>query len=155
MDGPLAHAYIAGMVDADGTIGIRRFRGSTHHVHYRPMVEVTNMSVEVMTLLNRTFGERKTYQKNSRTSTGQIYTWRATGSKCKSVIEAILPYLQYKKDQALNCLKLVNRIGKRGGVGWTAEKRLTEDAEREALYFRAKELNSPAYRVLKHAGIRG
>ena len=133
-------AYIAGLIDADGTIGIRRFNNSTGQLHYRPMIEVTNMSVEIMAFLEKTFGNARYFERNRKYKTGGIFTWRVTGSNCRRVLDSVGPYLVYKKKQASNCMELVSRIGHRGTY-WSDEKRLTENTIRHQLYLRAKELN--------------
>lgn len=135
------YAYLAGMLDADGTIGIRRFKNSTGQLHYRPMIEIANMSKKVIDLCAYVFGNSTLWYKQTKMSTGKIYNWRVTGKNCKPVLDKLMPYLVIKTEQANLCLKMVSRIGERG-MHWNESKRISETAARHELYIAIRELNS-------------
>lgn len=132
------YPYLTGYIDADGTIGIRRYSNGLGRIHYRPVIEVTSVKPESIDLFVKTFGNSRLTEKHR--PQGVVYNWKVTGKKCLPVIKVILPFLVLKRDQALTVLELIDRLGKQG-TKWSDDFRVSESAARHELYLRAKALN--------------
>lgn len=100
----LLYAYMAGFVDADGSISISTV---AKRKRYIPKITVCNCDQRVVELFSNKFGgkvRKRTWKnKNWRPN----YEWTLTCKKASSVIEKLFPYLQIKKRQAKLVLKAV------------------------------------------------
>lgn len=149
------HAYLAGAIDSDGTIGIKR---STYSMRvkkeskapiFSERVALRQVTPEIPTLLKKEFGGSLYMTKPSAANGRPLWSWAATDVRAIECIVALLPYLRVKKRQARNCvvLRRLKEVSKRRGVarGRGVAGRVTRDpalTERmEAVYARAKELN--------------
>lgn len=97
--------YLAGMIDADGSIGTTR-TGANRNVVGR--VIVTNTNHDFLRILKEQFGG----SLNLR-SIGSKENWKPYGSiiwtnrGAEMILEQVLPYLIIKKRQAELCLELI------------------------------------------------
>lgn len=101
----ILYAYMAGFVDADGSIGISAVSKAKQYVS---KITVTNCNKKVVELFKDEFGGKvrcRTW-KNKNWKPG--YEWSYTAVKAQNIITLLLPYLRIKKKQAL----LVLRLGK-------------------------------------------
>ena len=73
-----------------------------------------------------------------------IWTWRATGKRVISVIEAVCPHPVIERRQADVCLEMAKRITTRSDR-CTEDFRLAERQSRHVLCLRAKSLNLPCH----------
>jgi hypothetical protein len=148
------HAYCAGVVDSDGTIGIKRSTYGMRHGNggqatYSERVCVRQVTPEAVGLLHSAFGGSFGKRKASAVRGRPLWEWAVTDQKAATFLRAVRPYLRIKSLQANNCLALralkdhskKQRVAKgRGHVG--SSRRTPEMSEAmEALYQRAKELN--------------
>lgn len=105
-------AYIAGAIDADGCISIRR---STQRMRnkkdcrnpiYKPTIAIGQVTPEVPHLLKKCFGGcvyiSKPQTKNSR----PLFYWLASDRMANKVAKILLPYLRIKKQQAQTLIDL-------------------------------------------------
>jgi len=139
---PRAIAYLAGIIDSDGYIGI--VKGAVNKTagcknpSYSLTVNVTNTSEKMMDWLVENFGGKvykRAVPKNKNWK--QCYNWINTNLKGKAILELIVDDLVVKKEQAVKCLDLMNN--------WTITKTGTpreELSRRERLYREVLELNS-------------
>lgn len=166
MDIPLAvAAYLAGAMDSDGSIGIRRstyamrVTGDARQPVYSERVCLKQVTPEIPTLLREVFGGSLMIQKPSVARGRPLYYWEATNAAAARALEVMLPHLRIKRAQAENCLLLraskglpraethVHRDGSASltGTGVHVIRRLELSpetvAQREAFYVRSRELN--------------
>lgn len=148
-------AYLAGVIDSDGTIGIKRntysmrVTGDSTQPVYSERVHIRQVSMEALSLFAETFGGNVRPQPASSSKGKPLFRWGVTDRQAVILLRAILPFLRIKKAQALNCLELRRvkeasrkaRVAKgRGHVGASCRpKEISE--QMESLYLRAKQLN--------------
>lgn len=134
MENNLKTAYIAGIIDGEGCITIRKWK-SQGKIYHKPVIELGMCCRDVVAFVADYFGKNSlwfdVYRKNIKWK--PIHKWRVTGTFVIPILEQILPFLIEKREQAEIVLKLARtmkkRIGKRG-------PNLTDDdiKERELLY---------------------
>ena len=153
-------AYCAGVIDSDGTIGIKcnsyamRVTGDCAQVSYSARICVRQVTTEAVEKLAAVLGGNvrpaKTYAKRGRL----MHQWEIRDRKAEAALRAILPFLRIKKQQALNCLALRTVIARskkvrvakgRGHIG-AGRRPAAIGIEMAALYARAKELNTVGIR---------
>lgn len=105
-------AYCAGVIDSDGTIGVKR---NTYKVRvikdsgqpsYSERVCVKQVEREAVDLLKSTFGGYQFVERPSVKNGKPLYGWQVTDIKATRCLVLILPFLRIKKRQAENCLCL-------------------------------------------------
>lgn len=105
-------AYLAGVIDSDGSIGIKkstysmRVVGDSKQPSYSERVSIKQVEPEAIDLAYSLFGGYKFRQKPSAPNGKFLNGWQVTDKKAIAVIKAILPFLRIKKKQALNCISL-------------------------------------------------
>jgi hypothetical protein len=148
-------AYCAGVIDSDGTIGVKcntysvRVIGDSKQPTYSERICVKQVEPEAVDLLSRIFGGTRYHAAPSVKRGKWLYVWQVTDLKAARCLAALLPHLRIKAEQARNCLalRLDKEISKgqrvaygRGHVGAAARSpELSQTME--ARYQRAKELN--------------
>ena len=162
---PELAAYLAGAIDSDGSIGIRRstysarVTGDARQATYSERVCLKQVTPQIPELLKATFGGSLMIQQPSVTKGRLLHYWEATNQVAADALTAMLPFLTVKREQALNALALrasksrprsethSHREAVETNARWgkTMVRRLEVSAEtiaeREALYLRSKELN--------------
>ncbi len=158
------YAYLAGAMDSDGSIGIRRSTYGARHgdgrqATYSERICLKQVTEEIPNLLRDTFGGSLMLQGPSVTRGRPLYYWEATNKVASEALLAMLPFLRVKRAQAENCLLL--RASKnlpraethtlrdaalsRTGTGEHMIRRMEVSVEtirlRESLYLAAKDLN--------------
>ncbi len=148
-------AYLAGVLDSDGTIGIKRNTYSVRVLKesqspsYSERIHIRQVTREALDLFAATFGGNVGTEDPSAKRGKPLFTWGQTDQKAVNTLQALLPYLRIKKAQALNCLNLRQiknlskadriRVG-RGHVG-AASRRPAYTGLMEQYYQTAKSLN--------------
>lgn len=118
-------AYCAGVIDSDGTIGIRKLRDDRRkpgysYVRYYEMLSLVQIEPQAVTLFKELFGGSSGVRKRRLKKRGSgvvrkkrkvgteryrdMYTWVIQSVKASSCLRSILPYLRIKSEQAANCL---------------------------------------------------
>lgn len=148
-------AYLAGCIDSDGCIGIKRNTYAMRVVKdsgqptYSERVELKQVTPQVPYMLKESFGGGVRVEKNSLKNARPFYAWRVTDRKAARALRDLLPYLRIKREQAMNCLELRKvkeaskkvRVAKgRGHVGG-ARRPERFSCRMQALYENAKALN--------------
>ena len=109
---PEHFAYLAGAIDSDGTIGIKR---STYSMRvtkdsaapvFSERVSLRQVTPEITQLLYRAFGGSRYITKPSAINGRPLHTWTATDLRAVACLTALLPFLRIKATQARNCLTL-------------------------------------------------
>lgn len=148
-------AYLAGIIDADGTIGIKpstysvRILKESTQATYSERIHIRQVERPALELLAATFGGNIGIEDPNAKRGKPLYRWGQTDLKACATLRALLPYLRIKRRQAENCLALrklkeqskIERVAKgRGHVG--AAKRSWELSNAmEGCYAIAKDLN--------------
>src|SRR3990167_6987924 len=139
-------AYLAGLVDGEGYIGIKKTR-SPHSVSplYHERIQVRMVHEGSIKFLADTLGG-KYYVEKPRSAQGRpLFFWQASDALACRILETLLPFLIIKRESALTVLAL--RVSKsdplsriRGGpTGRVMDPSILD--HREALYLAAKALN--------------
>ena len=133
----LTLAYLAGLVDGEGSISIKYNKKTKV---YSATIAVGMTQKEGLDLLVETFGGKLREDLTSnRKST--MYRWQLTSKPdVTRVLEALLPYLRVKKELAVKVLRFYSEgIFQKGGRGTTS---VQEQERREELYHTVKKLNN-------------
>lgn len=138
--------YLAGMVDADGSISISRNapetvrNGRLKNPRYVLHLSVVNTSMELMEWLVSTFGgvyrpRRMTRPEHQRVT----YDWRFDNGKAYPLLVALEPYLIVKKERAQLGIELIRDWKTAHGMG--AQTPPEEVQRRERCWQRMKTMN--------------
>jgi len=103
-------AYIAGMLDADGCVGIQRKKSlsNAYDYDYGIRVIITNSDYPLICWLKKVVGAGCSYESKQsyKANWNLVHRWQITNDKCRSFLSEILPYMIVKKDRASICLKM-------------------------------------------------
>jgi hypothetical protein len=149
-------AYCAGVIDSDGTIGIKRNSysmrviGDCGQATYSERICVKQVEPHAVDLLHSLFGGTR-YNARPGVKHGKpLHVWQVTDRKAVACLRALVPFLRIKLVQAENCLRLREikeksksaRVARgRGHIGSAARPAHFTEAMQQA-YLRAKELNA-------------
>jgi hypothetical protein len=119
-------AYLAGFVDADGSIGVVTVAKTKQYVG---QIAVSNCNKAIIDLFVKHFGGRvrKRHWKNPKWKPN--YEWKLTAKKAAFVIDAIRPFLFIKSRQAELVLELQNIKSKNSSSAkrWHPELKTNSD----------------------------
>lgn len=105
-------AYLAGIMDADGSFMIKR---STYHMRVRgdascpifsERLAIKQVTPDAIDLLHKIFGGSRGMEKPSAIHGQMLHRWGVTDLKAYKVALALFPYLRIKKSQASLLLEL-------------------------------------------------
>lgn len=148
-------AYCAGVIDSDGTIGIKK---STYGIRviktstqatYSERVCVKQVESGAVDLLHSLFGGYRFRAAASAKKGKPLEGWQVTDVKAVTCLRALLPFLRIKQAQARNCLELRvakemskrQRVAKNRGHVGAAHRHPDISAKMESLCERAHLLN--------------
>jgi len=96
-------AYIAGLIDGDGHIGIRETeKGDV------PLVQLHNSIRRMPEYINKIFGGTLSCDKPKKEGNRTIWKWMLQGKEgCKNCLRLIVTYLVLKKDSAMEVLEFL------------------------------------------------
>jgi len=103
------YGYLAGMLDADGSIIMMR-RERNDKIFYDTFIQVTNTNKDLMDWLVENFGgyyrDETKYKKNEvLTHKKPIYSWRLQRTRdLVPILKLVIPYLIIKKDKGMRVL---------------------------------------------------
>lgn len=95
--------YLAGYFDGEGCVSI-----TSHGSMPQLTVTVQTSDKEILDLFAECFGGRvrKVTYRSSKACRRQMYSWERYSSNGQPVLEALLPWLRGKKEQAILALKM-------------------------------------------------
>lgn len=139
-------AYIAGFIDADGSISIVTVAKTKKHT---TQISACNCNKAPINMLKKRFGGkiRERTWKNKKWK--KNYEWKLTALKAAHVIRQILPYLTVKKTQAEIVLKAQELKSKytRAYLRWHPETKVSRDAQLKILKQKCMKLNERGVKV--------
>jgi hypothetical protein len=111
-------AYLAGIIDSDGSMSVARRNPNRVHPSFVAMVQLnwksTELSKTFLDILVAEYGGSycacKSTNKKSKITTSDYYSYCATGKAARKIASAVLPYLFLKKQQAENLLRLCDIV---------------------------------------------
>jgi len=118
-------AYLAGIIDGEGTIGIYYHKGRNS---YRVKIYVVNTYKPLIDWLGSVFGGF-VYQRTHKTWKTK-YEWHL-GEDAMDLLKSLIPYLKIKKEQALTAIEFREKF---------KQKEL-----RQEFYLKMKQLNSRSF----------
>ena len=158
---PVDLAYLAGLIDGEGYIGIKR---TTHKNRvspaYHARIQVRMVDEPAIAFLADTLGGSYYYERPSVAKGRPLYCFQASDAKAESILRSLRPYLRVKARNADTVLEFrdlqkgsrdhrTKVLGYRDLKHWAgktvrvANKGLSDEyiAMCDALYQRCKELN--------------
>ena len=105
-------AYLAGVLDSDGTIGVKK---STYAVRvtkdskqptYSERLSVRQVAPQAVDLFRDLFGGSRYLTKSSAKRGKSLQTWAATDLRAATVLRSLRPHIRIKALQADNALSL-------------------------------------------------
>jgi len=115
-------AYLAGIIDGEGTIGIYRKGGTTKRPHYEGTVIVVQRDPTIPQWIQQRFGGSLIHRvfriRGGKRDRYTYWRWYLIGKKIGPFLERCLPYLIIKREQAECAIELAGTI-LRGGREWT------------------------------------
>jgi hypothetical protein len=133
-------AYLAGIIDGEGTIGIERqsphetCRKKTYYTHRLLIVNTSNILKQ---WLQENFPCGKITYRKKIDGRKPCYVWRLFGKDAEDILQAIIPFIKIKRNQAECVLKFRQTKGK---TGWTVSDEILK--QRESLYQECKIYNA-------------
>lgn len=157
-------AYIAGLVDGEAYIGIKKSRANKHltgrvNPGYHERIQVRMVDESAIKFIAETLGGWYYKEKASVAKGRPLYSYQASDKAAAKILRLLLPYLKVKKRNALTVLELrkhkelprkqttislpcmiPNRWGKLVEIG---RRRLSKESVeyRDSLYQECKRLN--------------
>lgn len=127
-----------------------RVRGDAKAPIFSERVMLKQVTADVPQLLKAAFGG--SLRLEHKTGGRSLWSWNATDLRAVACLRALLPFLRVKKEQALNCLALreaktaskLARVARGRGHQGSAPRSAEASAEMEAIYAKAKGMNSGA-----------
>jgi hypothetical protein len=96
----LIMAYVAGLIDGDGSISLIRENRASGFKYY-PCIQLSNIFEGMINLLHQTFGGCKKIKTHQSHAKKTQYVWNVRGlESCIKFLEKVLPFLVLKKKQA-------------------------------------------------------
>lgn len=141
------YAYIAGLLDADGTICMFRINKGARWESCNFTISIVNRDLLVLEWVQSMFGgfvrERKYNRKAPHAKNWQpVFDWVTDAANREAFLSAVLPFLHIKRRQAELALTFCKTI-----VPRREQYRLTvgQKQEREVIYAEMKQLNGNPY----------
>ena len=156
-------AYLAGVIDSDGSIMIRRrsyevrVLRNAQNVQYAECIAVHQTEPEAIELFKEVFGGTTYLEKRSRRKPQHRpqHIWMVTHRQAAIVAKALLPYLRIKRRQGeiVLALREVKNRGRKancipnsdGKPNWVLVRRPEVTAAYEALWTEIRSLNARTY----------
>jgi hypothetical protein len=137
-------AYLAGMIDGEGSIYIQRRITKAGYMSYFPRFQVVNTNQEVMEWIQNTFGGN--LYKKPRTKHNEkwrlCFEWFSTVGVMDELLPLIIPYLIIKKQHALVMMQF--RATFKSNNGSTGVTPVIQDFRLECMQ-KIKHLNHPIF----------
>lgn len=97
-------AYLAGVIDSDGCIGVYRLRQGSRVV-YQPKVQIKQVEPEAIDLAKALFGGHVYRHKGQNERSKPLWVWQIHSAATRKPLTDLLPYLRIKRPRAVNALR--------------------------------------------------
>lgn len=97
-------AYVAGLFDGEGSVGIYEFKKKAQNSNWQFKVEIANTDWRIMQWLETTIGGKVGKKSSGKSHWRQGYCWRIQGKNAEIFCRLIRPYTIIKSDQIDACL---------------------------------------------------
>ena len=154
-------AYIAGIVDGEGYIGIKKDKGykcqERQTPGYHARIQIRMVDEQAIKFIAENLGGWYYKEKPQSDNGRMLYCYQSSDKSTESILKTLLPYLRVKKESAKTVLKLrtLQSNGKKyrtritgyrkafGRTGMVANRAFSDEYVQmcETLYLRCKELN--------------
>jgi len=162
-------AYIAGLIDGEGYIGIKKCPPSktrcTVNPSYHARIQVRMVDEPAIKFITDTLGGTYTKEKQPQNPNRRIlFLYGTSNAKAESILKTILPYLKVKQAVAQEVIKLREYQSNRekhktkvtgyrdfpnshGAIGRVSNRSFSDEyiGMCESFYIRCKELNNGPY----------
>ncbi len=148
-------AYIAGVIDSDGYIGVSKTKSTNGNICYYSRLSIAMKQPEAVEFVSKIYNKKFNLRKVHTTLANKKYTWmntvfEANSIKVKEILIDTFPYLKVKKQQAKLILELIEHINQfrqkpksvNGQFVGTAPIPIKSRIRREQIYKEVKKLNS-------------
>ena len=108
-------AYCAGVIDSDGTIGVKRstyamrVTGDSKQPTFSERICVKQVEPQAVDLLHKLFGGTRHIEDPNAKRGRQLYSWQVTDKRAANCLILIAPFLRIKRHYAK--AKELNRVG--------------------------------------------
>jgi hypothetical protein len=143
-DKAISIQYLAGLIDGEGYVGIRRClkkeKGRKDQLEFKPTVVIANTNYNLMLMLKKTF-----YGSICKKNLGlkilwkQSYSFEFNRTEIKEILPKLIPYLIIKKEQAILVMDLFKTYKNHYGVGHAYTKE--QISKKEELHIKSLKLN--------------
>ena len=152
-------SYLAGLVDGEGYVGIKKDMTSVRNGHsksplYHERIQIRMSNEEAIKLFKKIFGGSYYFEKekaNNPLTKRKMYCYQVSDLGAAKTLKLLLPYLKIKKEQARLCLclrrnkesKLAHQKGNLGGRRKGKGRSMPQEVlnYRENLWKQIKQLN--------------
>lgn len=129
--------YLAGIIDGEGTIGIRRQDSYTGRYIYSHHIAIKNSDVRLIHWLVDNFGGTFPKPHTEKDNYKDTYNWQLSSSSSYKLLKKVGCYLLLKREQADLAIELYEKVSSRFGktkplFGW--RKELAEELYQECKY---------------------
>jgi len=121
-------AYVAGLVDGEGNIGLHKSVSNSSVSYYTVHVGIGNTNEWLIQFLKMNFGGSICLGTQQNENAKPIWRWEIRAKKAFEFLNMIIPYLQIKYPQAELAIKFQNRRHK--GAAITPEAKLLNETDR-------------------------
>ncbi len=114
-EAPVTNAYIAGIVDGEGSISMYKAVSRTGGVdgkRYRVRCSIANTNLEMLEFTKNYFGAGSIYTSKPKAKHKVVYMLYFYDNQAHQVIKAIRPYLIIKKKQADVAISFHDHVAK-------------------------------------------
>jgi len=104
----ISDEYLAGFVDAEGSLMIAKFRAtSPGNWYYRARASLDNVDGHVLREIQRTYGGIMFRQRRRKSGWRVVYKLVWTGDRTERLLHPILPHLRVKREQGELLLRFI------------------------------------------------
>ena len=121
-------AYIAGLIDGEGTITLTRHKKNEFR---SPVVSMVNTDKELLAYIRGHYGGSMCSQKTYKSHHKQAWTWNVSGNRALALLRDVMPFLRSPRKH-LRCMLLLHnykKCTKRNGRYSEAELKIKYEFE--------------------------
>ena len=115
-------AYLAGIIDGEGTIGLIRTGTNKGHAYLSPYLRVTMTHLPTIDYIHKMWGGSMRLHTKQQEHHKQAYTWQYSSQGAINILATIWPFLQTKRTQAWLMFQFWANRTKRNGYLISAEE---------------------------------